>query len=100
MDFKVTAFVPLADNDGNAFDLGTWSWWNDRLTSLVSGFTDTGVVTGWWRGYSDENRVIVMIVRTSTEVDAIRSLLREARMRFRQEAMYLEYHEVFFEEVR
>lgn len=97
---KVTLLVPLNDNDGIPFDIPTWSWWNDRLTSLVSGFTDAGLVTGWWRGYSDQNRVIVIIVRSQQEVDAIRELLTEARIRFRQEAMYLEYHEVFFEEVR
>lgn len=64
---KVTLLVPLIDNDGQPFELQTWSWWNDRLTSVVSGFTDHGV---------------------------------EARHRFRQEAMYLEYHRVFFEEVQ
>lgn len=97
---KVTLLVPLRDNDGEPFDLVTWSWWNDELTELVSGFTDLGVVTGWWRGYSDQNRIIVVIVKTMREVDALRELLRQARVRFRQEAMYLEYHEVFFEEVQ
>jgi hypothetical protein len=67
--------------------------------SLVSGFTDLGVATGWWRGFSDQNRVIVVVVRSMHEVNAIKALLREARVRFRQEAMYLEYHRVFFEEV-
>lgn len=97
---KVTLLIPLNDNDGEPFDLFTWSWWNDRLTELVSGFTDVGVVTGWWRGYSDQNRSLVIIVKSMTEVAAIRGLLREARVRFRQEAMYLEYHRVHFEEVR
>jgi hypothetical protein len=49
---------------------------------------------------ADQNRVIVLIVRSTREVEAIKALLREARVRFRQEAMYLEYHRVFFEEVR
>jgi hypothetical protein len=97
---KVTLLIPLKDNDGEPFDLATWSWWNDELTELVSGFTDLGVVTGWWRGYSDQNRIVVVIVKTMREVDALRELLREARVRFRQEAMYLEYHEVIFEEVQ
>lgn len=51
-------------------------------------------------GYSDQNRAIAIIVKSQREVDAIRDLLVEARARFRQEAMYLEYHEVYFEEVR
>jgi hypothetical protein len=97
---KVTLLVPLIDNDGQPFELQTWSWWNDRLTSVVSGFTDHGVVTGWWRGYSDQNRVIVIVVKTMNEVNELRDLLLEARHRFRQEAMYLEYHRVFFEEVQ
>lgn len=97
---KVTLLIPLTDNDGDPFDIATWSWWNDQLTSLVTGFTDLGVATGWWRGMADQNRVIVLIVKSAREVEAIKALLREARARFRQEAMYLEYHRVFFEEVR
>jgi hypothetical protein len=97
---KVTLLIPLRDNEGEPFDIATWSRWNDELTALVSGFTDLGVVTGWWRGYSDQNRVIVIIVRSMSEVNAIRDLLLRARHWFRQEAMYLEYHRVFFEEVR
>jgi hypothetical protein len=65
----------------------------------VTGFTDMGVATGWWRGYADQNRVIVLVVKSMREVHAIRDLLREARIRFRQEAMYFEYHRVSFEEV-
>jgi len=58
-----------------------------------------GLVSGWWRGYTDESRHFTIIVRSMREVDSIRLLLREARIRFRQEAMYLEYHAVSFEEV-
>ena len=96
---KVTLIIPLTDNDGNPFDLETWTWWSDALMNLVSGFTDMGVATGWWRGYSDRNRVLTIILRSAEEVEAIRRLLREAKTRFRQEAMYLEYHGVMFEEV-
>ena len=97
---QVTLIIPLNDNDGEPFDIATWTWWNDRLTSLVSGFTDMGVVTGWWRGYSDQNRMVIVVVKSIAEVTAMRELLSEARAWFRQEAMYLEYHAVFFEEVR
>ena len=97
---KVTLLIPLTDNDGQSFDLLTWDWWNDRLTALVSGFTDHGVATGWWRGYADQNRVIVVVVKTMREVRALRRLLLEACERFRQQAMYFEYHRVFFEEVQ
>ena len=97
--FKVTLMLPLRDNAGTSIDRDTWAWWHDKLTALVAGFTDMGVVSGWWRGYTDENRRITIIVRSMHEVRAIRKLLREARVRFRQEAMYLEYHAVSFEEV-
>jgi len=43
--------------------------------------------------------VFVIVVGTMKEVDALRDLLIEARGRFRQEAMYFEFHPVFFEEV-
>ena len=36
-NIKVTLLIPLKDNDGEPFDLATWSWWNDELTALVSG---------------------------------------------------------------
>ncbi len=98
--FKVTLFIPLVDNDGVPFGPATWHWWNVEFTSLVKAFTDLGVATGSWRGHLDQNRVIVMVVKTMKEVEAIRRLLVEARRHFRQEAMYLEYHRVYFEEVR
>ncbi len=96
---KVTLILPLTDNEGHPFDLNTWTWWSDALMNLVSGFTDLGVATGWWRGHADRNRVLTIVVRSGEEVDSIRRLLREAKARFRQEAMYLEYHPVMFEEV-
>jgi hypothetical protein len=100
MQHKVTVLLPLSDNEGQPFDEQTWSWWNDHLTSLVAGFTDLGVVSGWWRGFSDRNRHLTIIVESMHEIDAIRDLLRSARHRFRQEAMYLEYHVTTFEEIR
>ena len=38
-------------------------------------------------------------VRTEREVASIREFLQEARKKFRQKKMYLDYHPVFFEEV-
>jgi hypothetical protein len=98
--FKVTLLFPLRDNDGNPFDQEVWRWWWDQITRLFAGFTDLGVVEGWWHGHSDLNRWIVVVVRTEREINQIREFLRLACKRFRQEAMYLEYHPVRFEEVR
>src|SRR5258708_38039583 len=95
---KVTLLVPMTDNDGNSFPLRTWNWWNKELGGLVTGFTDVGMVTGWWRGVTDQNRVFVIIVRSLQEMYSIRGLLVRASREFRQEAMYLEHHRVFFED--
>jgi hypothetical protein len=48
--FRVTMFFPLRDNDGNAFEEEIWGWLRDELTKTLSGFTDLGVVSGWWQG--------------------------------------------------
>ena len=97
---KVTLLFPLRDNGGNPFPEDVWDWWRDEMKKLVSAFTDRGVVEGWWRGQSDQNRSIVMIVKTENEVSAIREFLQLARREFRQDAMYLDYHPVHFEEVK
>ena len=70
------------------------------LGKLTRGFTDLGVVKGWWQGQTDWNRLIVMIVNTEREVDGIREFLQRARIQFRQQAMYLDYHPTRFEEVQ
>jgi hypothetical protein len=97
---KVTLLFPLFDNDGNPFEEEVWDWWLDEMTNLFRGFTDLGVVSGWWLGHSDRNRWIVVIVKTEKEVGRTRNLLQMARERFKQQAMYLDYHPVRFEEVR
>lgn len=95
--FKVTKFFPLRDNDGNAFEEEIWEWWRDGLTKTVSGFTDLGVVIGWWQGQSDQNRWIVAVVESAEQVDELRTFLKSARQMFRQDAMYFEWHPVHFE---
>ena len=40
-----------------------------------------------------------MNVKSEREIDAVRDFLRVARKKFRQKAMYLDYHSVSFEEV-
>jgi len=98
--FKVTMFFPLRDNEGNEFDEDTWDWWREEITRLVAGFTDLGVVAGWWEGHSDQNRWIVAVVGSEEEVNQLRSFLQMARRRFRQESMYFEWHAVRFELVK
>ncbi|MBI1939912.1 MAG: hypothetical protein HYS33_00230 [Acidobacteria bacterium] len=96
---KVNLLFPLFDNDGKPFDESVWDWWLSELTRIVAGFTDMGVVSGWWHGHSDLNRWIVIVASKDAPLDQIRRFLHEARSQFRQEKMYLDYHPVFFEEV-
>lgn len=98
--FKVTLFFPLHDNQKRPFSADIWDWWKQELSKLVSGFTDLGVVNGWWLGHSDQNRWIVIVVKTERDVERIKSFLRAARTKFKQEAMYFESHPVYFEEVQ
>ena len=95
--FKTTMFFPLSDNEGNPFQEEVWEWWRDELTRLLSGFTDLGVVRGWWQGQSDQNQWVVAVVAGSEHLDDLRHMLRLARQMFRQDAMYFEWHSVQFE---
>ena len=95
--FKVTTFFPLADDEGNLFDDDTWGWWRDELTRCVTAFTHLGDVAGWWESHFDQNRWIVAVVGAEEKVDKLRRFVQVARQRFRQECMYFEWHEVWFE---
>ena len=100
---KATLLFPLLDNDGDPFDRETWSWFQDQLVGLSDlgfDFTELGRTEGSWRGHSDRCRWIVTVVRTEEQVEEIRRFLREARDKFRQEGMYLDYHPVRLELVK
>ncbi len=98
--WKVTMLFPLQDDEGKPFSEEIWRWWRTEIRRLVRGFTDMGVVAGWWEGVSDLNRSIVTIVRTEREIAALRNFLLAAREKFSQDAMYFDYHPTHFEEVR
>ncbi len=92
---------PCADNDGVPFGEDLWEWQKDQLRLLFrDGYTEHGSVRGWWQGYSDEDVWYRVIVRGDSELIAIRDFLREARRRFRQDAMFLQYHPVELELIR
>lgn len=96
---KVTLSFPLFDNDGNPFTEDDWNWWNREMSRLFSGFTQLGIVDGWWKGHSDQNRWVVIILDSKRGLDRVRTFLRQACARFRQKKMYLDYHSVHYEEV-
>jgi len=93
-------FFPIRDNDQNLFDEDVWKWQRDEITRIVSGFTELGVVVGWWEGQFDQNKWIVAVVENMEIVDQLRIFLQKARHRFRQDAMYFEWHPVRFELVK
>jgi len=98
--FKATLILPIQDNAGVPFPVGTWEWWRDKETQVLKGFTEIGVVKGFWRGQSERNKMISVVVKDENSLDELHQLLNEARAVFRQEAMYFDCHPVYFEEVR
>ena len=105
--FKVTMMIPLQDNDGNQFDMSVWDWWDTRLFDLIDGLTNVGnvsfmnVVTGQYKkGQPEKNKWIYVIVKNETEVEKFRQLLLEARLRFKQDAMYFECERIYYEDLK
>lgn len=96
---KVTISIPMRDNEGRPFTDEDHAWLMDRLVSLfVEGFTKIPNVQGWWRGHDDANMLFFAAIQAKDELEAARALapvrefLGEAKVRFRQKAMYLEWH--------
>lgn len=94
---KVTMLFPILDNDGNPFDDETWSWWYDALQKALGGaYNEPGQTMGHWEGYNELCRWIVAVA-DKRSLDQIYAFLHEAQRRFRQKAMYLDYHPVIFD---
>lgn len=96
---KVTMLFPLLDNNGNPFDEETWSWWMDKVEEVLGDFTEMGLTKGDWRGYADQCRWIMAVI-PKDRLNAVRSFLKEARERFKQKRMYLDFHPVHLELVK
>lgn len=98
---KVNLLFPLSDNDGKPFSADIWNWWFLEMARLFKGFTDMGIVKGWWQGYSDVNRWVVIILESEEGLDEVRRFLIEAcgKGKFDQKKMYLDYHAIHYEEV-
>lgn len=93
---KVTMLFPLRDNDGRPFDEETWNWWMDKVLEVLGDFTEMGLTNGGWRGHADQCRWIMAVI-SEDRLDAVHSFLHEARERFKQKAMYLDFHPVRLE---
>lgn len=89
---KTAFLLPLVDNEGVAFTTTEWNWLQDELVARFGGWSLEGTVEGAWRAEDGEvyrDRSFRYAVATGN-LEALRDLLREAKARFRQEAIYLE----------
>lgn len=94
---KVTMLFPILDNNGKPFDEETVSWWRDALHVAVGGdYNEPGQTLGHWEGYTELCRWIVAVVDEQA-LKQIYAFLKEARSRFGQQVMYLDYHPVTFD---
>ncbi len=90
---KTTLVVPVADNDGSAFDRSAWRELESRLMQW-GGLTRDSDVTGGWtdgdRTYRDRSRRYVVALASWWDLSAWLAVVDWAGRRFRQEAMFVE----------
>ena len=90
---KAMILVPVRDNDGRRFGRDAWRELRKRLLQF-GGYTDAGLVAGAWesqgRVYQDENRQFVIALESWRDVPRFLDLAEWVRVRFRQEAVYIE----------
>ncbi|ADU50188.1 hypothetical protein Tmar_0063 [Thermaerobacter marianensis DSM 12885] len=90
---KATILVPVKDNDGRPFEWEAWQELQQRLLQF-GGYTDGGLVAGAWesegRVYQDENRQFIIALSSWRDVPRFLDLAEWVRVRFRQEAVYIE----------
>lgn len=86
--------VPTRDNDGRRFDLDDWRALDERIGARFGGYTEPPPVRGVWRAgsrtYRDVNRQFVIALDSWEQLPEWLDLVRWARTRFRQEAVYIE----------
>ena len=98
---KVTMFFPLFDNSKppQPFDGEVWRWWRRKMIELGIDFSEMGRAGGTWLGHNDTNKWIMTVV-SEDQIPKIQSFLREARVKFNQKTMYLDFHPVSFELIK
>lgn len=91
--FEIQVFVPVSDNDGVAFDAGSFEALEAVLCDRFGGFTlFPSPVVGGWRGpegriYRDTLRVYGVWTEAPEVSDAIRVTADYVKTAFRQEAV-------------
>ncbi|PZN07177.1 MAG: hypothetical protein DIU69_12090 [Bacillota bacterium] len=90
---KAMILVPVKDNDGRPLGRDAWQELQQRLLEF-GGYTDAGRVAGAWesegRVYHDENRQFIIALGSWRDVPRFLELAEWVRVRFRQEAVYIE----------
>ncbi len=90
---KTMFLVPIRDNEGRPFPRSHWRELEQQLLQF-GGFSRTTGVAGTWtdggRIYRDTSRQYVVSLQSWTQIPAWLEIVRWARERFRQEAIYIE----------
>lgn len=95
MNKKIVFLLPLLDNEGQPMPTSDWDWLTDQLVTRFGGWTLDGKVEGAWRDpksgliYRDASVRYVVVVEEPAVADLL-SFLGEVKIRFRQEALYVE----------
>lgn len=91
---KTTFLIPVRDNEGRAFEPEAWAELDRRLLRF-GGASDTGRVTGTWENdgggvHREKSRQYQVSLQRWTDLPDWLDLIRWARHRFRQQAIYVE----------
>lgn len=90
---KTMFLVPLQDNDGQPFGADDWRELEQQLLQF-GGFSSGAVVEGAWeaggRIYRDTSRTYIVALASWTQLPQWLEVVRWARTKFRQEAIYVE----------
>ena len=90
---KTEFLVPIRDNQGRRFPQSTWLELEQRLVQF-GGFSRTSGVVGVWqsegRTYRDVSYRYTVSLASWTALPAWLDMVRWARERFQQEAIYIE----------
>lgn len=91
---KTMLLVPVADNAGEVFGPEDFRELESRLLALGGGFSRQANVAGAWayegRVIRDESRQYLVALQGWRDVAAWLDIVEWARIRFRQDAMYVE----------
>jgi len=90
---KTSFLVPIRDNEGRAFEGEAWAELEHRLLRF-GGASAGGLISGTWESHAgvrrETNRQYQVGLARWTDLPDWLDVIRWARRRFRQEAIYIE----------